>query len=215
MALSGTLPPHQLRRIRLDSSHENASAHFARVLTICGDSVHDLDVRFIGGLQLRAPFFFRDAQTRKGGNSIRTLRLDNSSVLSHLSSGYAGLLRDLPVLENLHISHHAPFESSAFSVLPPCLLSLTASAYYGLWTPASAKNGFMAAFASCISMSTREIARVEAASESAEDLEPVITACKTERISFTKIEGCRPFVTVFFGTRVPYEENEKAEDDSE
>ncbi|KAJ7495667.1 hypothetical protein B0H11DRAFT_2227185 [Mycena galericulata] len=37
IALSGTLPAHQLQGVHVDSSYENASAHFARVLTICGE----------------------------------------------------------------------------------------------------------------------------------------------------------------------------------
>ncbi|KAJ7091906.1 hypothetical protein B0H15DRAFT_834512 [Mycena belliarum] len=202
MALAGTLPSHRLRHIRLDSSHENASAHFARVLTICGNSVEALDVRFIGGLQLPAPLFFGESQPRKGGDAIRTLRLDNLSVLSHLSSGYAHLLHDLPMLQHLHVSHHASFASGAFSVLPASLLSLTVSAYYGLWTPEPAKKGFMASLARCISISTLEIAGVEAASEDAEEMEPVVAACKTEKILFKEVKGSRPFVTVFFGTRI-------------
>ncbi|KAJ6494930.1 hypothetical protein DFH09DRAFT_1376615 [Mycena vulgaris] len=216
MALAGTLPAHQLQRVRLDSSHENASAHFARVLTICGDSVHALDVRFIGGLQLPAPLFLGDAHARAGGGSIRTLRLDNLSVLSHLSSGYAHLLRALPALQHLHVSHHGAFASGAFGALPASLLSLTASAYYGLWTAEPAKAGFMAALARCIAMSTREIARVEAASENATELLPIIAACEAERMAFTKIEGVSAFVTVFFGTKVPCEEKEEeVEDESD
>ncbi|KAJ7121285.1 hypothetical protein C8R43DRAFT_76355 [Mycena crocata] len=215
MALAGALPPHNLQRIRLDSSHETASAHFARVLTICGDSVHDLDVRFIGGLQLRAPLFFADALPHAGGGSICTLRLDNISVLSHLASGYAHLLRELPVLQHLHVSHHAAFAPNAFCMLPTSLLTLTASEYYGLWTPEPAKDdGFVIALASCISMSTKEVARVEAAGQ---DLQPVVHACKTERLSLEKFDGFRPFVTVFFGTRVPCEKQETqvVEDESD
>ncbi|KAJ7141309.1 hypothetical protein C8R44DRAFT_866937 [Mycena epipterygia] len=211
MALAGTLPSHSLQRVRLDSSHENASAHFARVLTICGDSVHDLDVRFIGGLQLRAPLFLPgDARERVGGASLHTLRLDNLSVLSHLSSGYAQLLCELPALRHLHVSHHAAFAADAFRVLPASLLSLTASLYYGLWTPEPGKNGFLEALARCISMSTKEIARVEASGGPGLDLrldpQPVGAACKTERVLFQRIEGPRAFVTVFFGTRIPVEE---------
>ncbi|KAJ7761076.1 hypothetical protein B0H16DRAFT_1719770 [Mycena metata] len=215
MALAGALPSHKLRRIRLDSSHEYASAHFARVLTICGDSVHTADVRFIGGLQLRAPFFLPSDTTFAqcgGGSAIRTLRLDNISVLAHLSSGYAHLLKELPALEHLHLSHHAPFAADAFSMLPGCLQSLTASAYYGLWTAEPAKTGFLPALASCISMSTREIARVEgsrgARFDEGLELEPVMSACKTERISCQNVEAVEPFVTVLFGTKVPCVRNE-------
>ncbi|KAJ7782317.1 hypothetical protein DFH07DRAFT_790133 [Mycena maculata] len=214
MALSGALPPHELRRVRLDSSHENASGYFARVLTICGNSVHDLDVRFIGGLQLRAPLFLPEAVVSPGGGSaIRNLRLDNLSVLTHLASGYAQLLREIPALEHLHVSHHAPFASGAFGVLPPSLLSLTASAYYGLWTTEPGKEGFMTALAGCISMSTKkEVACVEASSgnekDERQDLQPVIAACKTERLLFEKIEVPTAFVTVFFGTKVACRDDE-------
>ncbi|KAJ7162032.1 hypothetical protein C8R46DRAFT_1222169 [Mycena filopes] len=217
MALAGALPSHKLRRIRLDSSHEYASAHFARVLNICGDSVHSVDVRFIGGLQLRAPFFLPSDTTFAqcgGGTSIRMLRLDNISVLAHLSSGYASLLRELPALEHLHLSHHAPFASDAFRMLPASLLSLTASAYYGLWTGELAKTGFLPALASCISMSAREIARVEGSRgpkwDERLDLQPVVTACRTERVLCENVEDVEAFVTVFFGTRVPYTYEEGA-----
>ncbi|KAF8199904.1 hypothetical protein K438DRAFT_1758966 [Mycena galopus ATCC 62051] len=149
MALHGELPSHNLQRVRLDSSHEYASAHFGRVLTICADSVHELDLSESGFV------------IRAGGSALRTLRLDNISVLSHLSSGYAHLLRDLPVLKYLHVSHHAPFAADAFSMLPASLCSLLASEYYGLWTPEPAKKGFIAALAGCISASSKEIARVE------------------------------------------------------
>ncbi|KAJ7045980.1 hypothetical protein C8F04DRAFT_1388514 [Mycena alexandri] len=210
MALAGALPSHKLRRIRLDSSHEYASAHFARVLTICGNSVHTADVRFIGGLQLREPFFLPSDTTFAqcgGGSAIRTLRLDNISVLAHLSSGYAHLLQELPALEHLHLSHHAPFASDAFSMLPDCLQSLTVSAYYGLWTAEPAKTGFLPALASCISISMRETARVEgsrgARFDEGLDLQPLMTACKTERILCENVEAAEPFVTVFFGTKVP------------
>jgi hypothetical protein len=202
MALAGELPSHNLQRIRLDSSHEYASAHFARVLTICGDSVHELDVRFIGGLQLPAPCFLTESPfARAGGDAVRTLRLDNISVLSHLSSGYAHLLRELPALEHLHLSHHAVFASGAFGMLPASLRSLTASAYYGLWTPEPAKKGFLGALASCISMSSKEIARVEGSSgkklDERLDLLPVVEACKTEQILCEKIQDPLPFVTIF------------------
>ncbi|KAJ7933752.1 hypothetical protein B0H13DRAFT_2306177 [Mycena leptocephala] len=200
MALAGELPSHNLQRIRLDSSHEYASAHFARVLTICGDSVHELDVRFIGGLQLPAPCFLTESPfARAGGDAVRTLRLDNISVLSHLSSGYAHLLRELPALEHLHLSHHAVFASGAFSMLPAFLRSLTASAYYGLWTPEPAKKGFLGALASCISMSSKEIAR----------------ACKTEQILCEKIQDPLPFVTIFFGTKVLCINDEAREENKE
>ncbi|KAJ7446904.1 hypothetical protein B0H11DRAFT_2083753 [Mycena galericulata] len=202
MALSGALPSHNLRRIRFDSSHENASGYFARVLTICGNSVHDLDVRFIGGLQLRAPLFLPDAMgLHRGGGTLRTLRLDNLSVLANLSSGYAYLLRDLPALEHLHVSHHAPFASAAFNMLPASLLSLTASAYYGLWVAEPTKTGFMDALAGCISMSTMSIAHLEASNgeeaDARQDLQPVIAACKTEHLLFEKVEAALAFVTVF------------------
>ncbi|KAF7357793.1 BZ3500-MvSof-1268-A1-R1-Chr3-1g06135 protein [Mycena venus] len=215
MALHGELPSHNLQRIRLDSSHEYASAHFARVLTICADSVHDLDVRFIGGLQLRAPCFLSESPYGRpvGGSSIRTLRLDNISVLAHLSSGYAHLLRDLPALEHLHLSHHAPFAAGAFAMLPSSLRSLTASAYYGLWTPEPAKNGFVAALAGCIGISTKEIARAEGSGgkkwDERLDLGPVVEACRTERIPCKKVEEPDPFVTIFFGTKVPCAEARK------
>ncbi|KAJ6594402.1 hypothetical protein B0H19DRAFT_1095355 [Mycena capillaripes] len=220
MALSGDLPSHNLQRIRLDSSHEYASAHFARVLTICGDSVHDLDVRFIGGLQLRAPFFLAESPfARVGGTAVRTLRLDNISVFSHLSSGYAHLLRDLPGLEHLHVSHHAPFTVGAFCMLPASVLSLTVSEYYGLWTPEPAKKGFVAALASCVSMSTKEIARVEGSSgkkpDEKLDLLPVVEVCKTERIWCKKVEEPYSFVTIFFGSKIVCESEADAEEDKE
>ncbi|KAJ7873891.1 hypothetical protein B0H14DRAFT_124766 [Mycena olivaceomarginata] len=209
MALHGELPSHNLQRIRLDSSHEYASAHFARVLTICGDSVHDLDVRFIGGLQLPAPCFLSDSGFgAAGGAALRTLRLDNISVLSHLSSGYAHLLRGLPALEHLHVSHHAPFAAEAFGMLPASLRCLVATAYYGLWTTEKGKNGFVAALVGCISMSTREIARVEGSRGGGKkwderlDLLPVVEACKTERIPCSQVDDPFPFVTIFFGTKV-------------
>ncbi|KAJ6625767.1 hypothetical protein B0H10DRAFT_2000564 [Mycena sp. CBHHK59/15] len=209
MALTGGLPSHNLQRIRLDSSHENASGHFTRVLAICEDSVHDLDIRFIGGLLLPAPLFFGETLGRpSGGGSLRTLRLDNISVLSHVNSAYAHLLRDLPVLQHLHVSHHAAFAPSAFDVLPASLLSLTASSYYGLWTYAEpAQDGFMVSLARCISMSTKEVARVEASDGDGKgkgkedrfvlDLQPVVVACKTERTVFIKVEAAHAFVTIF------------------
>ncbi|KAK7005918.1 hypothetical protein R3P38DRAFT_3326385 [Favolaschia claudopus] len=221
MALHGDLPCHNLQRIRLDSSHEYASAHFARVLAICGESVHDLDIRFIGGLQLRAPSFHAELDTFRslpGGKSIRTLRLDNISVLSHLTSGYAHLLRELPSLEHLHVSHHAPFASGAFCMLPASLRSLTASEYYGLWTYELAKNGFIAALAGCITISTKEMERVEGSSgktgDEGSDLQLVVDVCKTERMPCTKVEEALPFVTIFFGSnmREPKAEEEVQEE---
>ncbi|KAJ6507125.1 hypothetical protein C8R47DRAFT_1100418 [Mycena vitilis] len=202
MALVGDLPSHNLRRLRLDSSHEYASAHFARVLTICGASVHDLDVRFIGGLQLPAPCFLAEAPfPHMGGGAVSTLRLDNISVLSHLSSGYAHLLRDLPALEHLHVSHHAPFAPGAFRMLPASLRSLTASEYYGLWSPEPAKKGFVAALAACISISTKEVARVEGSSgrklDERWDLLPVVEVCRTDRILCEEIVDPYHFVTIF------------------
>ncbi|KAJ6498840.1 hypothetical protein C8R45DRAFT_1210739 [Mycena sanguinolenta] len=221
MALQGELPPHNLQRIRLDSSHEYASAHFARVLNICNDSVHDLDVRFIGGLQLPAPSFFieTDFAVRPAGGALRTLRLDNISVLCHLASGYAHLLRDLPVLEHLHVSHHAPFAADAFSMLPPSLLSLVASEYYGLWVHESTKKGFVSALAGCITVSSKEIARVEGSSGKKADerlnLLPVVEACKTEQILCDSIEDASAFVRIFFGTKVSIENGNTNEEDDE
>nr|GAT60450.1 predicted protein [Mycena chlorophos] len=164
MSLNGSLPGHNIRRVRMDSSHENAALYFARLLTIFRSTLVDLDVRFIGGLQQRVPLFLNlgnAAYLHSGGHNLRYLRLDNVSVLSHLESGYAFTLRGLPALETLHVTHHAPFAPAAFSMLPPSLSILTASQYYGLWASERVKEGFPAAFGQAISMSTREILRVE------------------------------------------------------
>ncbi|KAJ7602346.1 hypothetical protein DFH06DRAFT_1152837 [Mycena polygramma] len=163
MALAGDIPHHNLKRLRLDSSHKHASPHFARILNICGSSVHDLSIHFFGGLQFPTPYF--DSQiypTHSGGSAIRTLHLDNISVLEHPSSTYARLLHDLPSLEHLHISHHGVFAPEAFHILPQSLRSLTTTKYYGLWRFASAKRGFIPALASCIAKSTRKILQVKA-----------------------------------------------------
>ncbi|KAJ7266622.1 hypothetical protein C8J57DRAFT_1469787 [Mycena rebaudengoi] len=71
-------------------------------------------------------------------------------------------MRLVPLLQHLHVSHHAPFAERAFAVLPTALRTLTMSHYYGLWTYAEPAVAFMAALVVCISTSSREIARVEA-----------------------------------------------------
>ncbi|KAJ7282801.1 hypothetical protein C8J57DRAFT_51816 [Mycena rebaudengoi] len=221
MALTGVLPPHNMQRVRLDSSHDNASGHFARVLSICGNSVHDLDVRFIGGLLHSSPLFLGEEFTRGGGAALQTLRLDNISVLSHVSSGYAQLLSQLPVLQHLHVSHHAPFAERAFAVLPTALRTLTISHYYGLWTYAEPAVAFMPALAACISTSSREIARVEASDGDGQnerfysvlDLQPVIARCKVERTPFAKVDGAQAFIVLFFGSKTPLPYIEEVEDD--
>ncbi|KAJ7216759.1 hypothetical protein C8J57DRAFT_1483047 [Mycena rebaudengoi] len=83
-------------------------------------------------------------------------------VLSHVSSGYAQLPSQVPLLQHLHVSHHVPFTERAFAVLPTVLRTLTMSHYYGLWTYAEPAVAFMAALVVCISTSSREITRVEA-----------------------------------------------------
>ncbi|CAK5265427.1 unnamed protein product [Mycena citricolor] len=205
MALQGPLPSHNIKRLRLDSSHEDASAHFNRVLTICADSVTELQVRFIGGLQLRAPRFTERAFIRPGGDKIHTLRLDNLSVLSHPASGYAQLLRDMPALEHLHLSHHGVFARNAFRALPDSLTSLTVSEYYGLWASEHSKKGFVAGLAQSVLTSGLPIARVEGANvRKKEEMKPLIDACREREILFEKIgkAAADDFIRVIFGRRI-------------
>ncbi|KAF7297298.1 Yae1-N domain-containing protein [Mycena indigotica] len=235
MSLNGSLPRHKIRRARMDSSHEHASAYFCRLLTIFGATLLDLDVRFIGGLQQRSPLFLADRFGAKnshfGGQNLRFLRLDNISVLSNVSSTYAHILRGLPSLEMLHVTHHAPLAPSALGMLPASLRVFTTSEYYGLWTAEKAKDGFLTAFAACIEMRPREIVRVEGSSgvktgepqgitmklskkerEAKEkrdkerdaklDIAPVMTVCVAEGLPFNEVEDAAgPFVRVFFGKR--------------
>ncbi|KAJ7058046.1 hypothetical protein C8F01DRAFT_1149292 [Mycena amicta] len=234
MALSGTLPRHKIQRVRMDSSHADASAYFARVLSIFGAILKDLDVRYIGGLQQPSPLFLHDgtaaAYPHRGGQNLRSLRLDNISVLTHVSSAYAHILRGLPVLETLHVTHHKPFAPSAFHMLPASLDTLTASHYYGLWASEKIKDGFLSAFATCVEMSPREILRVEGASRAKQeepsqgvvmkrkerearekkekeaderlDIKPVADVCRTEGIRCDEVkDAAGPFIRVFFGKR--------------
>lgn len=210
MSLRGRLPRRpNLRQIRFDSSHQNASSHLTRALNICADVVQDLDIRFIGGLLMPAPALHcpPTALTPKAAQNLINLRLDNISVLSHPSSTYAQVLRNLPVLQNLHLSRHASFALSAFSALPPSLRRLSASKYYGLWerAPEQDEQDFIVALSKCISASPCPISRILASEGIARDdnqmilpLGPIISTCVTQEIPFLEIfHDDEPYIQIF------------------
>ncbi|KAF8061693.1 hypothetical protein FPV67DRAFT_292316 [Lyophyllum atratum] len=209
MNFSLDLPPHDLKTIRFDSNHEHAAAHISRALMVCSDTAHHLDIRFIGGLLHQSPNFtprlpyMGPAPTA----SLRSLRLDNISVFSHLDSAYIQVLQSLPALEHLHVSNHSCFSPNAFSVLPRSLRRLTTSEFYGYWerwsldvNPQDRNENFMLALANCIATSTRKISHVIAfgGSESDQSLQLVSGACTFEKIRYTEARGVEAFIEVNF-----------------
>ena len=206
MSFSLDLPKHNLQTIRFDSSHDHAVAHFSRALSLCSDTVCHLEIRFIGGFLHPSPFFTpRMASLECSlGTNLRSLRLHNISVFSHLDSGYAQLLQNLPLLQDLHVSHHACFDSSAFSILPVSLRTLMVSDYHGYWEVRDGdadKNTFLLAMAKCISMSRRNMTNVIASDGGGAcniyDLSPLITVCEMERIAFLDVGEGEPFIRIF------------------
>ncbi|KAJ7267605.1 hypothetical protein B0H12DRAFT_1097936 [Mycena haematopus] len=91
-------------------------------------------------------------------------------------------------------------------MLPASLRSLVASAYYGLWASEPTKTGFIDALAECISTSSKEIAHVEGSGgkkgDERQNLLPIVTACREEKIPCNRVEDPSPFVAIFFGTKV-------------
>lgn len=192
---SSAIPPHRLRKVRLDSSHEHAVAHFLRALSLCADSVHHLDLRFLGGLLQPSPVFTPKAPALKvpsAASNLRSLRLDNISIFTHTNSGYAQLLQSLPVLQVLHVTNHSCFSPGAFSILPPSLCTLTVSEYYGYWEPmrdvvlpdSEPKNeAFLTALSMCITASWRKVSSVVGSAgkqNDPSDLVVISSACALE-----------------------------------
>ncbi|GLB35526.1 hypothetical protein LshimejAT787_0210910 [Lyophyllum shimeji] len=209
MSFSVDLPPHNLKAIRFDSNHEHAEAHISRALVVCSDTVRHLDIRFIGGLLHQSPIFMPRIPNigTATTTNLRSLRLDNISVFSHLDSAYIQILQSLPALEYLHVSNHSSFSPNAFTVLPSCLQELRISDYYGYWErwsmdmKAQNKNeDFMAKLAACITLSTRKIVRVivSAGSETDESLQLILNACHVEQVQRTEVEGDEAFIEVNF-----------------
>jgi len=207
MSFSLDLPKHNLRTIRFDSSHDHAVAHFARALTLCFDTVHHLDIRFIGGFLQPTPFFSPRSSSLKcsSNTNLRSLRLHNISVFSNIGSAYAQLLQNLPALQELHVSNHMCFDSSAFSILPPSLQKLTVSDYYGYWEMRredADNNAFLLALAKSINMSPRKMTHVIASNGrrwNAYDLSPVAAACKFEDIKYSDVDEKDGFVQILCG----------------
>jgi hypothetical protein len=205
MSFSLDLPKHNLRTVRFDSSHDNGVAHFARALTLCFDTVHHLDIRFIGGFLQPAPFFSPRSPLLKCSSNanLKSLRLHNISVFRNIGSAYAQLLQNLPALQELHVSNHMCFHPSAFSILPLSLEKLTISDYYGCWEMRrddADNNAFLLALAKSISMSTRKMTSIVASNGrkwNAYDLSPVAAACKLEGIEFSEIDERDAFVQIF------------------
>jgi hypothetical protein len=205
MSFSLDLPKHSLQTIRFDSSHDHAVAHFARVLTLCFDTVHHLDIRFIGGFLLPAPFFSPRSPSLKCSlnTNLRSLRLHNISVFSNIGSGYAQLLQNLPALLELHVSCHGCFNPLAFSILPASLEKLTISDYYGYWEMRredADNNAFLLALAKSINMSHRKIAHIIASNGqncNSYDLSPIAAACELEDIKYLDIDNREVFVQIY------------------
>lgn len=203
MPFSLDLPKHNLRTVRFDSSHDHAVVHFARALTLCFDTVHHLDIRFIGGFLQPAPFFAPKSPSIKCSlnTRLRSLRLHNISVFSHVGSAYAQLLQNLPALQELHVSNHMCFDPLAFSVLPSSLRKLTISDYYGYWEmrPEDAGNTFLLALAKSINISPRKIRHIVGANgRNTHDLSPVVAACELEGIKYSDVDDKNGFVQIFF-----------------
>lgn len=209
MGFSVELPPHNLHSVRFDSSHDQAVAHFSRALSVCSDTVHHLDIRFLGGLLQPSPMFARrhPGLIKPPATNLRSLRLDNLSVFSHVDSAYAQLLQSLPALQELRITNHTCFLPDAFSILPPSLRKLTISDYYGYWEPRSPYHevehqnfNFLMALSKAMTMSTRKIASVVAATGRGNhslDLASIATACTREHIeNYTEIEENDAFVEI-------------------
>lgn len=202
MPFSLDLPKHNLRTVRFDSSHDHAVVHFARALTLCFDTVHHLDIRFIGGFLQPAPFFAPKSPSIKCSlnTRLRSLRLHNISVFSHVGSAYAQLLQNLPALQELHVSNHMCFDPLAFSVLPSSLRKLTISDYYGYWEmrPEDAGNTFLLALAKSINISPRKIRHIVGANgRNTHDLSPVVAACELEGIKYSDVDDKNGFVQIF------------------
>lgn len=205
MPFSLDVPKHKLRTIRFDSSHDHAVAHFARALTLGCDTVHHLDLRFIGGFLQPAPFFSPRSSSLKCNSNInlRTLRLHNISVFSHVGSAYAQLLQNLPALLELHVSNHMCFDPSAFSILPSSLQKLTISDYYGYWEMQRGdgdNTAFLLALAKAINMSARKISHIVASNGrkwDLYDLSPVSAACQLEGIKYSEVDDENGFVQIF------------------
>ena len=205
MQFSLDLPKHNLQTVRFDSTHEDGVGHFAQTLTMCLDTVHHLDIRFIGGFLQPAPFFSRKspAFNCSSNTSLRSLRLHNISVFSHVRSAYAQLLQSLPALQELQISNHMCFDPLAFSVLPASLRKLTISDYYGYWEMTRRDpdhNAFLLALAISIKRSPRKITDVVTSNgqtRNAYDMSSIETACKRDGIKYSDTNGKDEFVQIF------------------
>lgn len=196
MGFDSEVPEHKLRTVRFDSNHAHAAVQFARALNACSDTTDHLDIRFIGGLLQPSPVFGSKLPKLSDnfGSALRSLRLDNISIFSSLTSAFAKMLLKLPVLEDLHVSNHTCFSPDAFSILPPSIQTLTVSDYHGYWEVTSEdieKNTFLSAMAQCIAIPSRKISSVVASNGTGKmiglDLEPVSAACKLEGIKFSEI----------------------------
>ncbi|RDB24226.1 hypothetical protein Hypma_008591 [Hypsizygus marmoreus] len=205
------LPPHKLQTVRLDSNHEHAVSHLRRTLALCADTVHRLDIRFIGGLLQPSPTFTpRMSGLRSPSvSNLRSLRLDNISVLSHPRSGYAQVIQSLSALEELHVSNHSCFSPHAFGVLPPTLRTLSSSDFYGYWEKPrlrdlaqNKEDPFVVAVAECVTMSKRRIAHVVLAigrePNQCYDIKPLLVACALERIGFKFVDRKEAYLEVTF-----------------
>ncbi|KAG6853643.1 hypothetical protein C0991_002611 [Blastosporella zonata] len=208
MGFSLDLPSHNLKSIRLDSNHDHAAAHFSRALVLCANTVEYLDIRFIGGLLHQSPSFTPRIPNipPPPAMNLRSLRLDNISVFSHVDSAYTQILQNLTQLEHLHVSHHSSFQIGAFTVLPPHLRRFTTSEYYSCWEsrpvmaePYERNKEFMISFAECIVRTELKISRVVLSPGSERDdcLTYVLEVCKVEKIETSQVEDSKEFIEVF------------------
>jgi hypothetical protein len=204
MQFSLDLPKHNLETVRFDNSHDDGVAHFAQTLTMCFDTVRHLDIRFIGGFLQPAPFFSRrpPAFDCSSNTSLRSLRLHNISVFSHVRSAYAQLLQSLPALQELQVSNHMCFDPLAFSVLPPSLTKLAISDYYGYWEMrrSDARNAFFLTLAISIGRSPRKITNIITSNGqtwNAYDMSPIEIVCKRHGIKYSDVNGKDEFVQIF------------------
>ncbi|KAG6820475.1 hypothetical protein H0H93_016771 [Arthromyces matolae] len=208
MGFTLDLPRHNLKTVRLASNHHNAAAHLTRALALCSKSATHLDVRFIGGFLHQSPAFDPkvDHVPPSPATSLRSLRLDNISVFSHVNSAYTQVLQSLTALEHLHLSHHSCFDSGAFKLLPPALHKLTVSDYYGSWEtrpvkkePEFKNKDFMLSLAKCIATlvpSTISLITISPGIDKEEDLsyDLVLTICEWGKIKSHLAEDKTEFV---------------------
>ncbi|KAG6809931.1 hypothetical protein H0H92_014035, partial [Tricholoma furcatifolium] len=206
MVFMTDLPKHNLKTIRLDSNHEHAAAHLSRAAMLCSNTVEHLDIRFIGGLLHQSPNFTPKVAHigPSPATNLRSLRLDNISVFSHLDTAYIQVLQSLVALEHLHVSHHSYFAIDAFRELPPRLCRLKASQYYGCWEippnpePDKRNRAFMVGFADNIVMADSKISRVVGSSGNEPDrnLQLVFDVCKSLGKEYREVEASDSFVEI-------------------